>query len=86
MTQVCITDIQVKRWKSFDAFIFVWICIYFSVYKFLSCMPVKKYIKNQPAIYKKCKLMEITREFLRTRMQNFEINLPAKRIFFSLMF
>ena len=46
VTQVFITDIQVKIWKSFYAFIFVWICIYFSVYRFLSCLTVIEYIKN----------------------------------------
>ena len=46
VTQVFITDIQAKIWKSLYAFIFVWICIYFSVYKFLSCVSVIGYIKN----------------------------------------
>ena len=46
VTQVFITDIQAKIWKSLYAFIFVWICIYFSVYKFLSGASVKECIKN----------------------------------------
>ena len=46
VTQVFITDIQAKIWKSLYAFIFIWICIYFSVYKFLSCVSVIGYIKN----------------------------------------
>ena len=43
--QVFITDTQAKKWKSFYAFIFVWIRIYFSVYKFLSGVSVIGYIK-----------------------------------------
>ena len=68
--QVFITDIQAKIWKSLYAFIFVWIYVYFSVYKFLSCMSVIGYIENQPAFYGKYTLMKITWEFLWTRMRN----------------
>ena len=75
MTQVFITDMQVRVWKPLYAFIFVWICIYFSVHKFLSCVSVIECIKNLPAFYGKYRLTEITWEFLRTRMQNFEIYL-----------
>ena len=75
VTQVFFTDIQAKIWKSLYAFIFVSICIYFSVYKFLSCMTVKECIKNQLAFYRKYRLIEIAWEFLQTRMQNFETNL-----------
>ena len=46
VTQVFITDIQPKIWKSFYGFILVWMCIYFSLYKFLSCVSVIGYIKN----------------------------------------
>ena len=46
MTQVFITDMQVKAWKSLYAFIFVWICSYFGVYKFLSGVSVKECSKN----------------------------------------
>ena len=63
VTQVFITDIQAKIWKSLYAFIFVWICIYFSVYKFLRYVSVIRYIKNYPAFYGKYRLMKITPEF-----------------------
>ena len=44
--QVFSIDIQVEICKSFHALIFVWICIYFSVSKFLSCVLVIECIKN----------------------------------------
>ena len=46
LTQVFITDAKAEIWKSFYAFIFVWIYNYFSVCKFLSCVSVIGYIKN----------------------------------------
>ena len=75
VTQVFIRNIQVKIWKSFYAFIFVWVCIYFSVYKYLSCVPAIGCIKNQPAFYGKYRLIKITWKFSRTRMRHIEINL-----------
>ena len=70
VTQVFIPDIQAKIWKSLYSFIFVWICIYFSAYKFLICVFVSEYIKNEPNFYGKYTLMKITWEFLWTRMWN----------------
>ena len=61
--------------KVFICIHFVWICIYFCVYKFLSRVSVKECIKISPAFYGKCRLLETAWEFLQTRMQNFEIYL-----------
>ena len=61
--------------KVFICIHFFWICIYFSVYKFLSCVFVKECIKISPAFYGKCRLIETAWKFLQTRMQNSEINL-----------